>query len=104
MSEKVNENIDDLKEKVIILTVKLEEYLKDIEESKDSINAVDVDKQQKIDKLIIVCADLKDSINNLEKKDASQQTTINFIVKAFWIVATGVSGVMFYLFKNSIDK
>ena len=104
MSDNVENVVTDLKEKVIILTIKLEEYLKSIEDSKSDLKTFDKDKQAKIDKLIVVCEDLKETINLMKQEDARQQTTLNFLTKAFWLVASSVTGLVFYVFKSSLNK
>lgn len=104
MDNELKKTFDDVREKVVILTVKLEEYLKEIEENKDDIKNIRNEKKEEIEKLSIICSELKQSINDLKQEDAKQVERLNFIVKAFWIGFSAITGIVVYLFKSFINK
>ncbi len=100
MEKEIYESFGDIKQKITILTVKLDEYLKEIDETKADIKNLDKETEVKIEKLTKACSELKESINILKVEEAKNASTLNFIVRAFWIMFGSMVGIIGYLFKG----
>lgn len=104
MEKELYKNISDVKEKITILTVKLDEYLKEVDEVKADVKNLDKETEAKLEKLAKACTDLKQEINVMRVEEAKNASTLAFIVKAFWVMFGSMVGIIGYLFKGAIGK